>query len=80
MVRPNVEIGENKNVKKKGKVMSNRRMTFGMYKGREINDVISENPKYIEWCLHFVSFFFTYRKRADFIIKRYTIIHSKKKH
>lgn len=49
--------------------MSNRRMTFGMYKGREINDVIAENPKYIEWCMHFVSFFSLTEKEQTLLSK-----------
>lgn len=50
--------------------MSNRRMTFGMYKGREINDVIVENPKYIEWCIHFVSFFHLPKKSRLYCQKK----------
>ena len=44
-------------------------MTFGMYKGSEIIQVIKENPQYLDWCMQRFDSFKLSRKAKNKLIK-----------
>lgn len=43
--------------------------TFGMYKGRSVNSIISINPKYVLWAEKNVSYFKITSKQHDTCVK-----------
>jgi len=33
------------------------RLTFGKYKGKTVQEVIDQNPRYLDWCLETIEWF-----------------------
>lgn len=48
-------------------INKNKKITFGKYKGWIIADVINFDPKYVQWALKNVSFFYLQDKEIEFL-------------